>query len=295
MEGFDIRHYLKEKRELVDRFLRKYFSSTFKPDRLYQAVTYSLFAGGKRLRPILAISAYEALNGRAEEILPQASSIELIHTYSLIHDDLPAMDDDDLRRGKPTNHKVFGEAIAILAGDALLTEAFIMFTEGETFRPENIKRALRVLASAAGARGMVGGQAEDILSENSDPDPDRLDFIHTHKTAALIAASVTIAPVLAGVEKEMEHALNTYGKKIGLAFQIIDDILDIIGEDDKLGKKTGADLEKGKMTYPALYGIEESRNKATLLIEEAIESLSMFAEKAIPLAEIARYILNRME
>ncbi len=295
MNGFDIKDYLRNKRKLIDNYLREYFSRTFKPERLYQAVTYSLFAGGKRLRPILAISAFEACGGQAEDVLPQASSIELIHTYSLIHDDLPAMDDDDLRRGKPTNHKVFGEAMAILAGDALLTEAFFMFTEGDRFKAENLKEALRILAEAAGARGMVGGQAEDILSENSEPEPDRLEFIHKHKTGALIAASVTISPVLLGVDTRRRQALNSYGQKIGLAFQIIDDILDIIGEDKRLGKKTGADIEKGKMTYPALYGIEASRKKATALIDEAVKELSIFGSSATPLVEIARYILNRME
>ncbi len=295
MTEFNLRQYIDEKRSLVDSYLRGYFSKPFMPERLHEAVTYSLFAGGKRLRPILAISSYEACGGDADNILPQASAIELIHTYSLIHDDLPAMDDDDLRRGKPTNHKVFGEAIAILAGDALLTEAFYMFTEGDVFSPGNIKRALRVLATAAGAHGMVGGQAEDILSENKEPDEETLEFIHLHKTAALIRASVSISPILKGESEEKITAMEQFGKNIGLAFQIVDDILDIIGDEKKLGKKTGADLQKGKMTYPALYGIEESKAKAKALIDEAIEQLSVFGQKAIALKEIAEYIINRME
>ncbi len=295
MTEFNLREYINEKRTLVDKYLRGYFSKPFSPGRLHEAVTYSLFAGGKRLRPILAISSYEACGGTADNILPQASALELIHTYSLIHDDLPAMDDDDLRRGKPTNHKVFGEAIAILAGDALLTEAFYMFTEGDVFAPGNIKRALRVLAAAAGAHGMVGGQAEDILSENKEPDAETLEFIHLHKTAALIRASVSISPILKGESEEKIGAMEQFGKNIGLAFQIVDDILDIIGDEKRLGKKVGADLEKGKMTYPALYGIEESKAKAKALVDEAIEQLSVFGQKAIALKEIAEYIINRME
>ncbi|RMG71872.1 MAG: polyprenyl synthetase family protein [Nitrospirae bacterium] len=295
MTGFNLKQYIEEKRSLVDSYLRGYFSKPFKPERLYESITYSLFAGGKRLRPILALAAYEACGGEAEELLPQASAIELIHTYSLIHDDLPAMDDDDLRRGKPTNHRVFGEAMAILAGDALLTEAFYMFTEGNVFPAENIKAALRVLAGAAGAHGMVGGQAEDILSENKEPDEETLEFIHLHKTAALIRASVCISPVLKGEPEEKIQAMGDFGRNIGLAFQIVDDILDIIGDEKRLGKKTGADLEKGKMTYPALYGIEESKNRARTLVDEAISKLKVFDPNAIALKEIARYIINRME
>lgn len=295
MTDFNLKEYIEERRALVDAYLRGYFSKPFRPLPLYESLTYSLFAGGKRLRPLLAISAFEACGGSAEEILPQASAIELIHTYSLIHDDLPAMDDDDLRRGKPTNHKVFGEAIAILAGDALLTEAFYMFTEGDVFSPANLKRALRILASASGALGMVGGQAEDILSENKEPDEETLEFIHLHKTSALIRASVTVSPVLKGESEEKITAMEQYGKNIGLAFQIVDDILDIIGDEERLGKKTGADQQKGKMTYPALYGIENSKAKAKKLVDEAIEQLSVFGQKAIALKEIARYIINRME
>ncbi len=295
MTDFNLKEYIEERRALVDAYLRGYFSKPFRPLPLYESLTYSLFAGGKRLRPLLAISAFEACGGSAEEILPQASAIELIHTYSLIHDDLPAMDDDDLRRGKPTNHKVFGEAIAILAGDALLTEAFYMFTEGDVFSPANLKRALRILASASGALGMVGGQAEDILSENKEPDEETLEFIHLHKTSALIRASVTVSPVLKGESEEKITAMEQYGKNIGLAFQIVDDILDIIGDEKRLGKKTGADQQKGKMTYPALYGIENSKAKAKKLVDEAIEQLSVFGQKAIALKEIARYIINRME
>ncbi len=288
-----LKDYIRSRQELVDSYLKEYFSNEFLPERLYESVTYSLFAGGKRIRPVLAIASYEACGGKAEDILPQASAIELIHTYSLIHDDLPAMDDDAMRRGKPTNHKVFGEAIAILAGDALLTEAFVMFTEGETFPPGAVKRAIRILADAAGPRGMVGGQAEDILSERKAPDPKTVHFIHTHKTGALICASVKIAPVLAGLPCEVVDGIGTYGEKIGLAFQIVDDILDVTGDAGALGKETGADVEKGKMTYPAIYGIERSRAAANELAKEALSAIDFMTDAADPLRWIAEYLVQR--
>ncbi len=293
--SFDLKKYLQEKKELVDSYLREYFSRPINPERLHEAMRYSLFAGGKRLRPILCIASYEACGGESEHILPQASAIELIHTYSLIHDDLPAMDNDDLRRGKPTNHKVFGEAMAILAGDALLTEAFVMFTQNRVFEAENVVEALRELAEAAGPFGMVGGQAEDILSENKEPDPKTLHFIHTHKTGALIRASVSIAPILAGAPRGYLEGLSIYGEKIGLAFQIVDDILDVIGEEERLGKRPGADMDKGKVTYPALYGLERSRAAAEELVNEARAAISRIEKGDGPLTAIAGYILKRME
>ncbi len=293
--SFDLKGYLSTRKALVEQYLKDYFHRPRQPRKLHEAITYSLFAGGKRLRPALAIASYEACGGRTEDILPQASAIELIHTYSLIHDDLPAMDDDDFRRGRPTNHKVFGEAMAILAGDALLTEAFVMFSDSRVFGPENLLRALRELAIAAGADGMVAGQAMDILSEGKQPDEPTLRFIHTHKTAALISASVRIGPILAGVEQTRYSALSTYGQSIGLAFQIVDDILDIVGDEKKLGKPVGSDVEKHKMTYPALYGIEQSRQKARELIDQATSALKVFGDRATPLKEIAQYIVQRVE
>jgi geranylgeranyl diphosphate synthase, type II len=306
----DIKAYLKEKRELVDSYLKAYFSIPGKPSYLHDAMTYSLFAGGKRIRPILALASYEACGGQAENILPQASALELIHTYSLIHDDLPSMDNDDLRRGSPTNHKVFGEAMAILAGDALLTEAFRMITqinpssppfpkggmEGfskKSIRPSSLLRVVREIAVAAGAHGMVGGQAQDILSENAEPDGDTLDFIHLHKTAALIKASVTIGPILAKSKRSMVKALMVYGENIGLAFQVIDDILDVEGTTEELGKTAGSDLKKKKLTYPGLYGIEKAKFMASDVITAAIDSLKVFSSDADPLREIAHYLLKR--
>lgn len=292
----DIKTYLKEKKELVDSFLEGYFSSNFPPKFLKDSITYSLFAGGKRIRPILCLAAHEACNGNAEDIIPFASSIELIHTYSLIHDDLPAMDNDDLRRGKPTNHKVFGDGMAILAGDGLLTEAF--FIMANSLSNKNIKntallRAIKEIAFVSGIHGMVGGQAQDLLSENSEPNRETLSFIHKHKTGALISGSLRAGAMLANCTKHSLNAITRYGENIGLAFQIVDDILDIEGDAEELGKTTGSDERKKKMTYPAIYGLDESRKKAEELISEAIFSLRDFSNKAEPLREIARYFLER--
>jgi geranylgeranyl diphosphate synthase type II len=313
MAMFDIKTYLKEKRELIDSYLKAYFDTPFLPSVLHEAMRYSLFAGGKRIRPILALASYEACGGNPEYIIPQASAIELIHTYSLIHDDLPAMDNDELRRGKPTNHKVFGEAMAILAGDALITEAFLMMTNtNEDLSPSSLKgrnrvggssvmkikpssliKVVRDIALSAGAYGMVGGQAQDILSENSEPDRDTLHFIHFHKTASLITASVRMGPILANIGRDKLKALTRYGENIGLTFQIIDDILDVEGNTEELGKSTGSDKKKKKMTYPSLHGVEGSRQKANELISEAIDALRIFSSKADSLREIAYYLIKR--
>jgi geranylgeranyl diphosphate synthase type II len=293
----DIKTYLRERKEMIDSFLESYFSSRVIPGNLHDSMLYSLKAGGKRIRPILCLASYEACGGKAEEIIPYASALEFIHTYSLIHDDLPAMDNDDLRRGKPTNHKVFGEGMAILAGDALLTEAFYMIannqSSGLSLQPLAILMIIRELALAAGARGMVGGQAQDLLSENSEPDAETLSFIHKHKTAALIAVSVRMGGILSGCSDDVMARLNNYGENIGLAFQVIDDILDVEGETEVLGKTKGSDERKKKMTYPRLYGIEKSRKKAEELIYNAIKALSAFDEKAEPLRAIARYLYER--
>jgi len=301
----DIKAYLKEKKALVDSFLDSHISSPFPPKMLHDSMAYSLSAGGKRIRPVLCLAAYEACGGRAEDIVPQAAALEFIHTYSLIHDDLPAMDNDDLRRGKPTNHKVFGDAMAILAGDALLTEAFYLLSHpfaslekrgNGGFDPKSSAQLLAVIhevALASGAKGMVGGQAQDLLSENSDPDAMTLSYIHEHKTAALIAVSVRMGGILAGCSEELLEKLDRYGDDIGLAFQIIDDILDIEGETEVIGKPKGSDEKKNKMTYPRLYGIEESRKQAKQLINNAVDALSAFDEKAEPLRAIARYLYER--
>ncbi|MBE0427879.1 MAG: polyprenyl synthetase family protein [Nitrospirae bacterium] len=312
----DIKAYLKEKRELIDSYLRTYFENSSLPSVLRDAMKYSLFAGGKRIRPVLALASYEACGGEPKDILPQAAAIELIHTYSLIHDDLPAMDNDELRRGKPTNHKVFGEALAILAGDALLTEAFFMMTntnpplpplskggQGGLFSPDKpvvspvlqsaVLRVIREIALSAGASGMVGGQAIDILSENKQPDREIVFFIHLHKTAAMIKASVRIGAILSDSTEDKIEALTTYGENVGLAFQIIDDILDIEGTTEELGKSSGSDNNKKKMTYPSVVGLKEARREAFDLVSSAIDALRVFSYRANPLREIAVYLMER--
>jgi geranylgeranyl diphosphate synthase type II len=293
----DITKYMKDRKALVDSFMERYFSATIVPEVLYKSMIYSLSAGGKRVRPILCFASYEACGGNADDVAPYASAFELVHTYSLVHDDLPAMDDDDLRRGKPTNHKVFGEGMAVLAGDALLTEAFYLLSDERhavASIPHSARlKAIKEIAYGSGMHGMVGGQAQDLLSENEEPDPETLFFIHRCKTAALITAAVKTGGILASCSEERLAGLASYGQSMGLAFQVIDDILDVEGETEVLGKTAGSDEKKKKMTYPKLYGIEESRRKAKGLIENAVDSLAVFDEKAGPLRAIAQYLLER--
>lgn len=293
----NLKEYLKRRQRLVEGALKRWVPGGREfPPQVYRAMSYSLFAGGKRLRPILALAAAEAVGGRVADALPLACSLELIHTYSLIHDDLPSMDDDDLRRGKPTSHKVFGEALAILAGDALLTEAFHLLTRPDLMRGVSSKRRLRAInqvAKAAGSYGMIGGQVMDMASEGQEIEPQLLEYIHSHKTGALIAASVGAGAIIGGASPSQWRALNRYGETMGLAFQVIDDLLDARGEEKKLGKAVGKDQAKGKATYPALFGIDESRRKAEVLVGEALHHLQPFNGRANPLREIARFILER--
>lgn len=292
----NIKAYLKDKQTLVDSFFSEFFSNQHHPPVLQEAMLYSLYAGGKRIRPILALAAYETCGGDPREIVPYASSLELIHTYSLIHDDLPAMDNDDLRRGKPTNHRVYGEAIAILAGDALLTEAFSILSDPSLSPRVSVAclmGALREIALASGLEGMVAGQVQDMLSENKEPDAETLHFIHSHKTGSLLRSSVRIGPILYGSSQAELEALTAYGNSIGLAFQVIDDILDIEGDTEAMGKTAGSDEKINKMTYPRLYGIEKSKAIAQKLITDAKSALSLFSSKADPLREIADYLLTR--
>jgi len=292
----DLKKYTQEKRELIDGFFRDYFVREFNPPVLKEAMLYSLFAGGKRIRPILALAAYEACGGDAGDILPYASALELIHTYSLIHDDLPAMDNDDLRRGKPTNHKVYGEATAILAGDALLTEAFTILADrsfSAKVGPDNLLKTIMEIATASGLGGMVAGQVQDMLSENKAPDEETLSFIHKHKTGALLLVSVRIGPILFGSDNATLESLSEYGRCIGHAFQVVDDILDVDGNTEELGKTAGSDEKVNKMTYPRLYGLERSREIAGDLIHRAKTSIAHFSSDADPLREIADYLLKR--
>ena len=293
----NLRAYLKLRRQMVDGALQRWLPAENEfPPEIHRAMRYSLFAGGKRLRPILALAGAETVGGKAVDALPLACSLEMIHTYSLIHDDLPAMDDDDLRRGQPTSHKVFGEGLAVLAGDALLTEAFYLLTRTDLMTgvsPRRRLRAIRLVARAAGSLGMIGGQAMDILTEGQKIEGHLLEYIHSHKTGALIAASVAAGAIIGGASEREFKTLRSYGEKLGLAFQVIDDLLDIRGEPRKLGKSTGKDRSRGKATYPAFFGITDSRRQAEVLVEEALLHLRLFPGQANPLREIAKYILKR--
>lgn len=292
-----LKEYLNEKRIIVDEALNRFLPETKGPaNELYNAMRYSLFAGGKRIRPILCIAAAEAVGGTHEDVMPVACALEMIHTYSLIHDDLPAMDDDDLRRGKPTNHMVYGEAIAILAGDGLLTEAFRIMASSELIArsgAERFRRAIEMVASAAGARGMVLGQALDIRAEGKTIETSHMEIIHAHKTGALLRASVTTGAMLGRGTDEQIEQIEKYGKYIGLAFQISDDILDIEGSTEELGKQTGVDAKRGKNTYPSNYGMEKSKSMLKEITANAIEAISEFDNRAEILRHIAFYIMER--
>lgn len=257
---------------------------------------YSVHAGGKRLRPILVMAAAEAVGGDRHTVLPFAVAAEFVHTYTLIHDDLPALDNDNFRRGKPTNHKVFGEAIAILAGDGLLTQAFLVMTNAalmDGIPGDCILRASHEMAGALGTTGMIGGQVVDIESEENAVDAATLEYIHIYKTGFLIRACIRCGAILSQAGTAQFDSLSRYGAHIGLAFQIVDDILDITGDKESLGKDIGSDIDKDKATYPALFGLEESRRKAEELVEEAIASLRDFDERADPLRGIARFFVER--
>jgi len=293
MSSSDFTAYLAKARNSVEVALDAALGPE-RPNQLREAMRYSLLAGGKRLRPILCLSACEMTGENPERAMPTAVAIEMIHTMSLIHDDLPAMDNDDLRRGRPTNHKVFGDAIAILAGDALLTRAFEMVSLRSPNVP--VERLLKVIAElslVAGAPGLVGGQVEDLECEGKDVDLDTLEFIHVHKTGALLKASVVCGALIGGAEEKLIESLRTYANSIGLAFQIIDDILDVTSSSEVLGKTAGKDLIADKTTYPKLLGLDESRNKAKDLIGRAKDAIQPWNEKAAPLLALADYIINR--
>lgn len=292
----EIKKYLKDRKEEIDSFLKGYIALKKKqkdcPRLLCDAMGYALTAGGKRVRPLLAMAAYEAAGGKSDKIIPVAAAIELIHTYSLVHDDLPAMDDDDFRRKKPTTHKVYGEAMGILAGDALLTEAFNIIAQADT-SPGVIVKIINELSYAAGPNGMVGGQVVDVILEGKKAKKSELMYIHTHKTGALIRSSVRIGALMAKATAARLRALTEYGEKAGLAFQVIDDILDITGTIEELGKTPGADTARGKNTYPSIFGMKKSQEAAETLINESVAAIKGLGKKAEPLSEIARYILGR--
>ncbi|MEN6331257.1 MAG: polyprenyl synthetase family protein [Smithella sp.] len=288
--------YLRDRRRIVEEALFKYLpAENNSPAEIYKAVRYSVFAGGKRIRPILCLAAVEACGGDLASSMPVACSLELIHTYSLIHDDLPSMDNDDFRRGKPTCHKVFGENIAILAGDALLTEAFVLLSQAEkiNFSAERRLAVINEIAQAVGIAGMVGGQTLDVLSEKSRPDLEVLQQIHRRKTGALLKAAVISGAIISDAPKDKIQALADYGMNIGVAFQIADDILNVEGNRELMGKETGSDKALGKVTYPSLMGMDYAKQELQNHVDKAVICLSVFDKRALPLRQIARYIMER--
>ncbi|WP_084057291.1 farnesyl diphosphate synthase [Desulfacinum hydrothermale] len=295
----DLKAFLEAQRQRVDAALERFLPASDSLEKtVVEAARYSLFAGGKRLRPILCLTAAEVVGGTADEALTAACALEMVHTYSLIHDDLPAMDDDDLRRGRPTNHKVYGEAVAILAGDLLLTEAFGLLADprigsNAAVAAERRLRALTILARASGMQGMIAGQVIDLESETREVDLATVEYMHIHKTGALISASLEMGAVLGGGNDQQIQALVQYGRHLGLAFQITDDLLDIEGDPDVMGKPSGSDVAKNKKTYPALLGLARSREMARKHVDRAVDALKTFDEKAEPLRAIARYLLER--
>jgi geranylgeranyl diphosphate synthase type II len=291
-----LKAYLQDRQKIVEEALEHYLPGEDNiPADIYKAVRYSVFNGGKRIRPILCLAAAEAVGGDLGQAIPVACALELIHSYSLIHDDLPAMDDDDFRRGKPTCHKVFGENIAILAGDALLTEAFVLLSHMEKVRLSAERRlaVIQEIAQAAGIHGMVGGQALDVLSVKFVSDENTLHEIHRRKTGALIVAAVKSGAIIFNVRKDKIQALAEYGINLGLAFQIADDILNVEGDRELMGKETGSDAAHNKLTYTSLLGSDLAKEKLAKYIDAAVASLSGFDERARPLIVIARYIMER--
>jgi geranylgeranyl diphosphate synthase type II len=295
MSSLDLKAYLENRRAMVDAALdRALPPETAPPSRVHEAMRYSVLAPGKRLRPILVIAGAEAVGGRADDVLDTACALELIHAYSLIHDDLPAMDDDDYRRGRLTNHKVFGEAMAILAGDALLTLAFRLIAHNAArVAPAVVGAVVAEVADAAGTDGMVGGQVVDIESEGKTISGEMLDYIHLHKTAALIRVALRVGAVLAGGRAETVDAISRAGEALGLAFQIVDDILDVEGNLAELGKTAGSDERKQKATYPSLHGLPASKARARDLIEETKRLLLPLGPAAEPIRALADFVLER--
>jgi len=262
------------------------------PERLAEAMRYVLLAPGKRLRPQLVLLAAEVCGGSIEQALPAAVAVEMVHAYSLVHDDLPAMDDDDLRRGRPTCHKQFDEATAILVGDGLLARAFeILATEIEP--PERAARCCGELAHAAGATALVGGQSDDLASQFDQADVEQLESIHRRKTGAVFRVSLRLGAIVADATEEQLSALDAYGQCLGLAFQVVDDLLDVSGSEDHVGKRLGKDRQRGKSTYPEVLGIEASRQRAETLIDQACQALEPFREAATPLCELADFVRRR--
>ena len=291
----NIKTYLVSRQKLIERALDRYLpKADAKPATLHRAMRYSLFAGGKRLRPILCLAAAEACGGKIPNALPLACALECIHTYSLVHDDLPSMDDDDFRRGRPTCHKVFGDGIAILAGDALLTIAFEIVSNAKPTSRYDTSILLREIAVAAGSQRLIAGQVADLEAEGKNVKRDQLQFIHENKTAAILKSSVRLGAMSANADARKLSAVTRFGQRLGLAFQIIDDILDVTQTSEILGKSAGKDIAAKKATYPAVIGLEKSRAEARRLTRQAHKALSVFrSSDAEPLHALANYLLER--
>ncbi len=294
--SFDLERYMAERAAAVDAALDQFLPpETARPETLHKAMRYSIFAGGKRLRPVLVIAGAEAVGGQMADVMRTACALEMIHTYSLVHDDLPAMDNDDFRRGVPTNHKVFGEAVAILAGDALLTLALRLVAD-DVKQLADGARAHEVLVDvtdAAGHGGMVGGQVADLESEGKRVTADTVDYIHAHKTGALIRTALRVGARICGASADQIMALSVAGADLGLAFQIVDDVLDVVSSSAELGKTAGKDQIQHKATYPGIHGIEASRARASYLIAEAEDALAGFGPRAEPIRALGRFIRDR--
>lgn len=285
---------LKEKITKINSSLTRYMSYEENPQSIiYDAMKYSLFAGGKRLRPVIMLLVSDMLSGDENEVMPFACAMEMIHTYSLIHDDLPSMDNDDLRRGKPTNHKVYGEAMAILAGDSLLNRAFEITSNHKYKNPERALSAIASLSNSSGTEGMIGGQTVDIQSEGKKISEDELIYLHTLKTGAIIRSSGVIGAIMAGASKDEIKAIDDFCKNLGIAFQIQDDLLDVTGNEAELGKPIGSDTDSEKTTFVSLFGIEGTKKAVCDYTNKAISSLEIFGEKANILIELANYLINR--
>jgi len=291
----NIKTYLVSRQKLIERALDRYLpKADAKPATLHRAMRYSLFAGGKRLRPILCLAAAEACGGKIPNALPLACALECIHTYSLVHDDLPSMDDDDFRRGRPTCHKVFGDGIAILAGDALLTIAFEIVSNAKPTSRYDTSILLREIAVAAGSQRLIAGQVADLEAEGKNVKRDQLQFIHENKTAAILKSSVRLGAMSANADARKLSAVTRFGQRLGLAFQIIDDILDVTQTSEILGKSAGKDIAAKKATYPAVIGLEKSRAEARRLTRQAHKALSVLrSSDAEPLHALANYLLER--
>ena len=294
MTSFDLDGYLAARRAQVEAALAQHLDACVgAPDTLREAMAYSLLAGGKRLRPILALAACEAVGGRADEALDAGCAVELIHTYSLIHDDLPAMDDDDFRRGRPTSHKKFGEAVAILAGDALCAEAFRVAAQNRKGREERVADVVFELARASGAVGMVGGQVIDIEATGKKITVDELEALHRAKTGELLLVAVRAGARMGGADAAAMERLTAYGRALGLAFQIVDDVLDITADLQTLGKDPGSDREAGKTTFVDLLGVDGARARARSVMDEGVAALAPFGAKADALRALGRYTVER--